>query len=260
VGWREGTLTRATELETLCAWIFTTSQDRSSMEFMKTAIQAHLDAAREAATAAELNPRKRLRRLRNASLLERAMSNLDAAEAELLNVAPGDYVLGQMPSLLAKVQCHLVPGDPRRQELERIARALNLLEPDTRPRETYKAEQVRIAAEIVDACRGRIVTATRAAASAALREQVRVRSFRNVIVVSTAFMTLLAVSVAVLGWLNPTAIPLCFAPEKAGETLVVCPTAQSAPFPASAQTPVDQAGGVPSARPRAPRQRTSTTP
>jgi hypothetical protein len=226
VGWREGTLTRAAELKTLCAWVFTTSQDPSSVEIVGPAINTHLDAAREAATAAKLNPRKRLRLLRNASLLERAMSNLDAAEAELLNVAPAEYVLGQMPSLLAKVQCHLLPSDPRRQEFERIARALNLIDPDARPRDSYDEAQMKNAVRIVDSCRGRIVTAMRAAASAALREQVRVRSFRNVIVVTTAFMTLLAVSVAILGWLNPTAIPLCFAPERAGETLVVCPTSQ----------------------------------
>jgi hypothetical protein len=242
VGWREGTLTRAAELKTLCAWVFTTSQDPSSVEIVGPAINTHLDAAREAATAAKLNPQKRWRLLRNASLLERAMSNMDAAEAELLNVAPAEYVLGQMPSLLAKVQCHLLPSDPRRQEFERIARALNLIDPDPRPRDSYDEAQMKNAARIVDACRGRIVTAMRAAASAALREQVRVRSFRNVIVVTTAFMTLLAVSVAVLGWLNPTAIPLCFAPERAGETLVVCPTAQSAPFPATPQVLADQNG------------------
>ena len=28
------------------------------------------------------------------------MSNLDAAEAHLLNIAPAEYLLGQMPSLL----------------------------------------------------------------------------------------------------------------------------------------------------------------
>jgi hypothetical protein len=94
VGWREGTLTRAAELKTLCAWVFTTSQDPSSVEIVGPAINTHLDAAREAATAAKLNPQKRLRLLRNASLLERAMSNLDAAEAELLNVERAEYVLG----------------------------------------------------------------------------------------------------------------------------------------------------------------------
>ena len=50
------------------------------------------------------------------------MSNLDAAEVHILNIASADYLLGQLPSLLRDVQCHLLPGDPRRQEVERIAR------------------------------------------------------------------------------------------------------------------------------------------
>jgi hypothetical protein len=41
-------------------------------------------------------------------------------------------------------------------------------------------------------------------------------------------MTFLAVGVAVMGLLNPTRIPMCFQPEKSGQTVVVCPTAQSA--------------------------------
>lgn len=71
----------------------------------------------------------------------------------------------------------------------------------------------------------------RAASSAALRERVRLRNFRNVVVVTTVLMTLLAIGVAVTGFLSPTLIPLCFAPEASGEAVVVCPTAQSAPFP-----------------------------
>jgi hypothetical protein len=55
------------------------------------------------------------------STIGRAMSNLDAAEANLLRVAPDSYVAGQMPSLLNHVQRHLDPGDPRRRELERLA-------------------------------------------------------------------------------------------------------------------------------------------
>jgi hypothetical protein len=41
-------------------------------------------------------------------------------------------------------------------------------------------------------------------------------------------MTLLAVGVAVLGFINPAAVPLCFQPERSGQTVVVCPTQQSA--------------------------------
>jgi hypothetical protein len=56
------------------------------------------------------------------------MSNLDAAEALLLNIAPPGYVLGQMPSLLQHVRCHLVPGDSRREEFELVARRLGVNE------------------------------------------------------------------------------------------------------------------------------------
>ena len=47
-----------------------------------------------------------------------------------------------------------------------------------------------------------MVTALRAASSAALREQVRVRNFRNVIVATTVVMTGLAVGVRIAGWLS----------------------------------------------------------
>ncbi len=80
----------------------------------------------------------------------------------------------------------------------------------------------------------------RAASSASLREQVRVRSFRDVLVATTVVMSLLAVALAITGVLYPTLLPLCFAPEEAGSAVVVCPTQQSAPFP------TDQAGTTPS--------------
>ena len=52
--------------------------------------------------------------------------------------------------------------------------------------------------------RGRIVTAVRGASSAALREQLRVASFRNVLVATTVVMTLLAITVAVIGFIAAT--------------------------------------------------------
>jgi hypothetical protein len=62
--------------------------------------------------------------------------------------------------------------------------------------------------------RGQIVTAMRAASSASLREQVRVRSFRNVLLVTTAVTTLLAIVVAMVGWLYPTLIPSALPPKR----------------------------------------------
>jgi hypothetical protein len=227
VGWREGTLTRAKELEILCCWMLA-QQDPDECDVLAKAVLSHVQAAREAARAAELNPRRRFRLFRHGPLMERAMSNLHAAEAHLLNFAPPAYILGQMPCLLKHVQCHLEAADPRRQEFERIAQRIGVKDPDHSGLATGNGSANGIA--VVKEERGKIVAITRGASSAGLREQVRVRSFRNVLVVTTLAMTLLAVAVAILGFVNPTMFPMCFAPEEAGQAVVVCPTEQSASF------------------------------
>ena len=126
VAWREAA-DQAKELEALCAWV-TADHPREHSEDLVLAVGCHLQAAREAAEAAK--PKQHLRMFRNGSLIERGMSNLDAAEALLLNFAPPDYVLGQMPCLLQHVRCHLVAADPRRQSFERVARELRVADPD----------------------------------------------------------------------------------------------------------------------------------
>jgi hypothetical protein len=263
VAWREGTLTRAKELEALCEWVMAedsrkTDESRQNDKILADAIRIHLGAAREAAKRAKLDPSKWFRIPRGGPLIERAKSNLDAAEALLLNIAPAGYVLGQMPCLLRHVRCHLPPGDPARQEFERIAQRLGIKDPDhallqktpmikgpKRPlirkvlgiknpdhpllqnaKDQDLAEQKRI----VEAERGKIVTTVRAASSAGLREQIRLRSFRNVVIVTAGLMTVLAIGVALTGFFWRTLVPLCFAPEEAGLTTVVCPTEQSKPF------------------------------
>src|SRR5690348_9351338 len=132
VAWREGTLTRAEELEALCEWVTAAkdapakgpqkndqvlanairrhlrvtakAKDQQAKESQKddqvlaNAIRRHLKAARQAARAEALESTSRfvlVRRIfRNGPLIERAMSNLDAAEAQLLNLAPAKYILG----------------------------------------------------------------------------------------------------------------------------------------------------------------------
>ena len=233
MAWREGTLTRAKELEALAAWVRSKNSCKHD-EILETAIGRHLQAARDAATVKPLNPRRRLRIFRNGPLMERASSNLDAAEAHILNVAPADYVLGQLPCLLRHVQCHLPAADPGRQEFERIVRSVGISRPD-RPAARTRTKQEREdelqdRRQTVDDERGKIVTAVRAASSAALREHVRLRSFRNVVVVTAVLMALLAIGVALTGFFRPTLIPLCFAPEESGTATVVCPTGQSDRF------------------------------
>ena len=233
--WREGTLTRAMELEFLSTWVGI-GHPRPGTEILLNAVRFHLKAARQAARVEPLDPHRLLHLPRSGSLRERAMSNLDAAEVHLLNLAPPEYVLGQLPSLLQHTRRHLRPDDPRREELERIARRLGFNDPDHPHLQAVDPVRFEERRQIVDHERGQIVTAMRAASSAALREQVRLRSFRNVVVATTVVLTFLAVAMAVLGWFKPTLVPLCFAPEEAGQATVVCATQQSRPFSTS-ETP-----------------------
>jgi hypothetical protein len=248
VAWREGTLTRAKELEALAAWVRSVNP-RDQDTVLEAAIGCHLDAARQAATVQKLNPPRRLRVFRNGPLMERASSNLDAAEAHILNMAPAEYVLGQMPCLLRHVQGHLVATDPGRLAFERIARAVGVGDPD-RPAGPPRADQERDAEihcwkRTVDEERGKIVTAVRAASSAALREHVQLRSFRNVVVATALLMTLLAIGVAFIGLIDRSLVPLCFAPEESGTVVVVCPTAQSDRFTPSQDGVTPPTGNAP---------------
>ncbi|NMO51696.1 hypothetical protein HH310_10895 [Actinoplanes sp. TBRC 11911] len=242
VAWREGTLTRAKELEALAAWV-RARHPAEQNEALGEAIACHLEAARDAAMVKPM-------RLRTGPLMERASSNLDAAEAHILNIAPPEYVLGQMACLLRHVQCHLPATDPGRQNFERIARTVGVDEtPPPVPRTTSRLVGRRARPDetagrlrTIDSARGAIVTTVRSASSAALRELIRLRSFRNVVVVTTVLMTVLALGVALTGLLQRSLIPLCFAPEESGTAVVVCPTAQSDRFTPSQDGGTAQSG------------------
>jgi hypothetical protein len=229
VAWQEGTRTRATELEALCAWVQRTNDaDPAVHAPLRAAVALHLAAARRAA-----EPWHHLRSRRMGGRLERAISNLDGAEASILQMAPARYIVGQVPSLLNHVQRHLQPGDPRRTEMERIAKRV-LDEPAAEPDQPGGTDRREA---IVRDARGAIVSAVRGASSAALREQTRVRSFRNVVAAAAIVMATVAGALAIVGWASQDALPLCFTPEEAGQTTVACPTAHRGPIPSVGTTP-----------------------
>ena len=327
-GWQEGTLTRAEELEALSRFWVRPRGPQNNDEVLTKAICRHLEAARQAAVGAPLDPPRRFqfrifrhrkaakqeargvrtrdrdqRRLasiedfyvllqnrasdpkaqwhaeavdlidklkargmwpedaelltrhgvlaappdtpmdssrrfqirifcygRYGSRIERARSNLDAAEAHFLTLAPNTYILGQMPCLLKHVQCNLPPTDARRQEFERIAQKLGITDPNHLLLHEGKDSSSVDKDAIVTAERRKIVSIVRGASSAALRAHIRLGSFRNVVVITAALMLLLAIGVAITGLLRPTLIPMCFAPQEAGVVTIVCPTHQSQPF------------------------------
>ncbi len=220
VAWREGTLTRAKELESLRNWLIQHPDASTRSADLSKAIDSHLAAARQAT-----EPR-RWGWLTKGARIERAISNLDAAEANLLQLAPPGYLLGQLPCLLNQVQRHLMPTDPRRQQVERVARRLGVADADRSAGATEEPSR-EDPRKVVAEERSTLVSAIRAASSAALREQLRVRSFTKVVTMTAVVMSLLAVAIVLLGIRSPSTIPLCFQPERGGQTVVVCPTAQS---------------------------------
>jgi hypothetical protein len=128
-------------------------------------------------------------------------SNLDAAEADLLRVAPPDYLEGQLPGLLGHVRAHLAPDDPRRKEME------ELCDPSRRGR-------------LTEAERNAVIAAARAASSAARREILQIRSFRNILYICALVLAMTVTGLLLLGILRPGLLPLCFKPTN----VAVCPS------------------------------------
>ena len=202
--WREQALTRAAELQTLAAWIACEATETGAAAArnrrLDDAIRAHLLAATEAAARDS-----QLRSLfRSSAIVERTMSNLDAAEADLLRRAPRQYVAGQLDDFWAHIRQHLPADDPRRIRVGKLI--------------------VAPPKEFAEQGRETVIRAVRAASLEARREFTRVRSFRNVVLLTALLMTLLATVAAMLGSLWPNLLSLCFRP--AADSLV-CPIGSS---------------------------------
>ncbi len=212
--WREQVVVRAAELEGLGAWI--RALHESSPDPAVRAIdaardddmRARLADAREAAAdVSRWPPHSRAR-------MERAVGNLDAAEAVLLSRSPDDYLHGQLEAIRAHVAAHLPPEHPQRLQ------AADLVEKYTVP-----ATPATDCTPINGEDRATLVEAVRTASWAARREQVRLRSFRTAVVVTAVGLLLLATGLVVAGAAEPRWIPLCFAPQ--GMDIVVCPTSSA---------------------------------
>jgi hypothetical protein len=215
--WREQALTRVAEMRTLAACFVDdenfrqptppgNSGDGPPREALRQrnsnlneAINGHLNEASGAAKG-----KTGVRNwARNGAIIERAMSNLDAAEADLLRRAPKAYLRGQMPHLWAHVRQHLPAKDPRRIRMQALVDVAAMGDLDECAKET-------------------IIQAVRVASSEARREFTRVRSFRNLVLISTGLMTAITAVVAFLGWKQPELITLCFPPQAPNPP--ACPT------------------------------------
>ena len=200
--WREQALTRVAEMKAMFDWFsgqpvndghMSTAAGHSTFD---NAILGHLEAA---FLAARRN--SRWWDMKNGAVIERAMSNLDAAEALLLRRAPLPYLKGQLPHLWAHVRQHLPANDPRRQYVQNMATPNN--------HENLNYSDVEL-----------LIQSVRAASSEARREFARVRNFRNTLLSTAVLMTLIALAVATWGLLRPEDLNICFNPPDGR----VCPS------------------------------------
>jgi hypothetical protein len=160
-------------------------------------IRDHWDAASEACC---LGIRQR------AAAVERVVSHLDAVDAEILRLAPASFVYGRLPGLLADIKCQLPANDARVQQIAKL-------------------EKTR-AATLDDSDRD-LIAATQRAASAEARRQVRrLSNFARLLYASAIVLTAGALVFAVVGFVAPRNVPVCFNPVDG----VVCPTSM-APTP-----------------------------
>jgi hypothetical protein len=199
--WREQALTRVAEMTSLLDRFDSQPMNDGNMtaaaphSTFDDAILGHLD---EAFRAAQQN--SRWWDMKNGAVIERAMSNLDAAEALLLWRAPLPYLKGQVPHLWAHIRQHLPAVDPRRLRVQEVIGRSSDEDLDDNDKEL-------------------LIQGVRAASSEARREFTRVRSFRNTLLTTAVLMTVIAVAVAVWGSLRPNDLAICFTPA----TGRVCP-------------------------------------
>ena len=207
--WREHALTRIEELDDYVDQLVAENQITVRAA---TRARTHLTAAQ--ATAQDERGDWLGQRLANSVHIERVMSHIDAAEAFILRAAPLEHVAGQVPAILNHVRNHLAKDNVHREQAEAISMAM---------REQGKTK-LRTNVELKERERGMLVAAFRAASEGERQEIMRVRSFRNVLIVAGLLVGLLVVVLGFLGAIFYQDVDVCFNPVDAGGGgSIVCP-------------------------------------
>jgi hypothetical protein len=243
--WREESLARICELRAL------TGSLRLREGLAAEATHLLADADTELAHAHQAAQRRRIGGALTGAAVQRVHAHLDAAEVLVLRAAPLEYVRGQTATLVVYVRRHLLPSDPRCQYAEQVLEvegidgratgvaaggaatpgtAFGLAGPATRRRRGSALGAGARQMSPVD--RERLVAAVQGAMAEARNEQMRVRSFRNLLLMFAGVLLALAIGVCVIGVAMPDKLPVCFqpvqiTPAQGQARRIVCPTQES---------------------------------
>jgi hypothetical protein len=250
--WREQALSKIAELRFVRDWMLRSVPADPVHDQARLTIDDHLQAATSAAKGGSVWKLRNFVAAVTGSGVERVISQLDAVESELLRIAPPDYLSGEISSLLAHVQLHLQPNDPRRTGLEAIAQRVVRDDDDdddlaprrsTTVQRSWGARGARqqqpgagTARALSESDRQAVISAVRAASSESRWKVSRLRSFRNIIAIAGLVLATGAVGMVVFAFLKPDALPMCFTPAN-----VVCTTSTTAgPRPSDPGQPAER--------------------
>ena len=231
--WREESLARICELRALIGSL----RFRAGLDSAAGRLLA--DAETELAHAHQAARRRRIGGALTGAAVQRVHAHLDAAEILVLRAAPLDYVRGQTAALVVYVRRHLLPSDPRSQcaeqalEVEGIGARATGVAPHETPGLLARATRRRRgspapARQLSPVDRERLVVAVQGAMAESRNEHMRVRSFRNLLLVFAGVLLALAIGVCVFGAAMPDKLPVCFQPvqvatAEARAWRIVCP-------------------------------------
>jgi hypothetical protein len=243
-------------------------QDTPATSYVKAATSRHLTAARRAAGVEEdgQTPIRFARRdlLVNAwtgASVEGAFVNLHAAEVVLANLYNEQDIDSRVPDVLARMRTCMAADDERRIKAEMLfGEQANGRPPSmiVRPWRRNGRSNGHHPAQRGDngggpdglaRRRAGLRDAMRVSYDAADELHTRVRSFRNVLIVSAVVLSVLVLAVCAVGILWPKAIPLCFQPSftvsGAPEQPITVEQIQSFACPSSTGRSVPRSGDVP---------------
>jgi hypothetical protein len=253
--WREEALARICELRALTGSL----RHREGLDAEATKLLA--DADTELAHAHQAVQRRTIGGALTGAAVQRVHAHLDAAEVLVLRAAPLEYVRGQTATLVVYIRHHLLPSDPRCLWAEHLLEAEGIAgrapaggtgaQGNTggggrairRGRASADAPAETRRMSPVD--RERLVAAVQGSMGEARNEQMRVRSFRNLLLIFAAVLFVLAAGVCAIGMAVPEKLPVCFQPVQIApgqvqsppqSRRIVCPTRES---PVAAQQDVD---------------------
>jgi hypothetical protein len=246
-------------------------EDTQTTGYVKAATTRHLTAARQAAgvtndgTSSEprLARRHRLVNAWTGAAVEGAFVNLHATEVVLTNLYSEQEINSRVPDVLARMRTCLPADDERRIRAETLFGAqANATAPAATARQRWRngrsngrhqmhslsghngSDPVTLAER-----RAGLRDAMRVSYDAADELHTRVRSFRNVLIVSAVVLSMLVLAVCAVGFLWPKAIPLCFQPSFTAPGAPVQPDtieqAQSFACPSSTGRSMPRSGDVP---------------